>query len=161
MRHGAQGLPGDVTGGIVITVHRVATHSNRPLETPSLKIARAEDNILHRRSNARYNGSANHRHFCRKTFASRHSHSAAHRYFFLRCSSRGGDFSQPLSRSEAVLYSSTVNRNSRETEIHPTPSVRRPRVRPLWVTGRDLAPTISSSLPGAVNWPAIGARITS
>jgi hypothetical protein len=43
-----------VTGGIVITVHRVATHSNRPLETPSLKIARAEDNILHRRSNARY-----------------------------------------------------------------------------------------------------------
>ena len=66
------------------------------------------------------NGSANHCHFCRKTFASRPSHSAAHQYFFLRCSSRGGDFSQPLSRSEAVLYSSTVNRNSRETEIHPT-----------------------------------------
>ena len=44
-----------------------------------------------------------------------------------------------------MLYSSTVNRNSRETEIHPTPSVRRCRVRPLWVTGRDWRP--SQKLP--------------
>jgi predicted metal-binding membrane protein len=32
------------------------------------------------------------------------------RYLFLRCSDRCGDFSQPLSRSEAVLHSSTVTR---------------------------------------------------
>ena len=49
------------------------------------------------------NGSANHCHFCRETFASRPSHSAAHRYFFLRCSSRGGDFSQAFPRSELML----------------------------------------------------------
>jgi predicted metal-binding membrane protein len=56
--------------------------------------------------------------FAEKLLRKRPSHCAAHRYFFLRCSSRGGDFSQPLSRSQAVLHSSTVNRNSRETEIH-------------------------------------------
>ena len=64
------------------------------------------------------NGSANHRHFRRKAFAPRPSHSAAHRYFFLRAAVVAVIFPQPLSRSEAVLHSSTVNRNSRETEIH-------------------------------------------
>jgi predicted metal-binding membrane protein len=31
-------------------------------------------------------------------------HSAAHRYFFLRCISRCADFSQPLSRPAGVLH---------------------------------------------------------